>query len=240
MGTQRLSEIHNIYTIYKALNEPYNETLLYKHGIINESGQVLLTLETMTPIQEKLWSPFNRLVHKLKESIDLSPFQNKVLHRYTAALFLMHEGASRIKTLSNMESSSLLTVILGPRSDTYLRSAAFICEAGKFYKEDAAAVAAPTNAAGSGNVAGIGVGPQGEPGVYRPKQFAGCKVFEVNSTTFQRCLHGKVRYEQYKKYVGNDTIGEEIRIYGRKNPKKGIILMDELTGSMLYLRRPVT
>jgi hypothetical protein len=191
----------------------------------------------MTPLQEKLWSPFNRLVHKIKESIDLSPLPNKTIHRYTAALFLVHEGTSRIKTLSNMEPTSLLTIIMGPRSDQYLRSAASIYESIKFYKEDAGA--APTMSAGSGQVAGIGVGPQGEPGVYRPKQFAGCKVFEVNYTTFQKCLHGKVRYEQYKKYVGNDNIGEEIRLYGRKNPKKGIILMDELTGSMLYLRRPM-
>lgn len=31
-------------------------------------------------------------------------------------------------------------------------------------------VAAPANAAGSGSVAGIGVGPQGEPGVYPKKK----------------------------------------------------------------------
>lgn len=38
----------------------------------------------------------------------------------------------------------------------------------KKIKEDAAAV--PTNSAGSGNVAGIGVGPQGEPGVNKKKK----------------------------------------------------------------------
>lgn len=38
----------------------------------------------------------------------------------------------------------------------------------KHMGEDAAAV--PTNSAGSGNVAGIGVGPQGEPGVNKKKK----------------------------------------------------------------------
>ena len=30
---------------------------------------------------------------------------------------------------------------------------------------------APANAVGSGNIAGTGVGPQGEPGIKRPKKF---------------------------------------------------------------------
>ena len=36
-------------------------------------------------------------------------------------------------------------------------------------KEDMAS-AIPANAAGSGNIAGIGVGPKGEPGVYPKKK----------------------------------------------------------------------
>jgi ribosomal protein L33 len=36
-------------------------------------------------------------------------------------------------------------------------------------KEDAGAMGAPTNAVGGGQIAGIGVGPQGEPGVKKRK-----------------------------------------------------------------------
>jgi hypothetical protein len=38
----------------------------------------------------------------------------------------------------------------------------------KKIKEDAAAV--PTNNVGGGNIAGVGVGPQGEPGVNKKKK----------------------------------------------------------------------
>ena len=36
-------------------------------------------------------------------------------------------------------------------------------------KEDAGAMGAPTNAVGGGQIAGVGVGPQGEPGVKKRK-----------------------------------------------------------------------
>ena len=40
----------------------------------------------------------------------------------------------------------------------------------------------------------------------------------------------------YEHYVGNDETGEAIRQYGRANPGKPIVLQDELTGSMIYLK----
>jgi hypothetical protein len=159
---------------------------------------------------------------------------------------------------------------------------------------------APANAAGSGAIAGIGVGAQGEPGVQpgtqqnilarmlrrkkleqeetwsndykksidcnNPKgfsqrahcagrqarkegrktkskpvneaMFAGHEVFVVPTDYFFKCREGKNRYHSYEKYVGNDEIGETIRKYGRdkKNRKKPIIVQDEKTGAMTYLR----
>lgn len=153
---------------------------------------------------------------------------------------------------------------------------------------------APANAAGSGNVAGLGVGPQGEPpgpqniltklirrkkleqeetwsknykksiDCSNPKgfsqkahcagrkarqagketksepiteaSFAGNQVFVVPSEYYHNCKIGKSRYHRYEKYVGNDEIGETIRQYGRKNKRKPIIVQDEKTGAMTYLR----
>ena len=123
-------------------------------------------------------------------------------------------------------------------------------------KEDA-----PANAVGSGAVAGLGVGPQGDPPgpqsiltrLLRRKKtqkktkestnmvestFAGHDVFVVPSDYYHRCRNGKNRYHKYEKYVGKDEIGETIRQYGRdrKNKKKPIIVQDEKTGAMTYLR----
>ena len=68
--------------------------------------------------------------------------------------------------------------------------------------------------------------------------FAGHEVFVVPTDYFFKCREGKNRYHSYEKYVGNDEIGETIRKYGRdrKNRKKPIIVQDERTGAMTYLR----
>lgn len=66
--------------------------------------------------------------------------------------------------------------------------------------------------------------------------FAGHEVFVVPSEYYHKCRMGKHRHHRYEKYVGNDEIGETIRQYGRKNHKKPIIVQDEKTGAMTYLR----
>lgn len=103
-------------------------------------------------------------------------------------------------------------------------------------KEDAAG-----NAAGTGAVAGLGVGPKGEPGVKRKKYesketFAGSPVFEVDMDTVMKARYGKNRYHRYSRYVGEDERGETIRQHGRST-KDDIILKDSTTNVMMYLRR---
>lgn len=66
--------------------------------------------------------------------------------------------------------------------------------------------------------------------------FGGNKIFKVKSEYYHRCRLGKKKYHRYDKYVGNDEFGEEIRKYGRKHYDKPIIVQDEKTGAMMYLR----
>ena len=109
----------------------------------------------------------------------------------------------------------------------------------------------PTNSAGGGNVAGLGVGAQGEPGVHPKKKkkkpawedsrvlmnkFAGKDVFIVDSDMFHDCRMGKKKYHRYEKYVGTKRTGNAIREYGRKFPGRPIILQNGEHGPMLYLR----
>lgn len=102
--------------------------------------------------------------------------------------------------------------------------------------EDAAVMSA-----GSGAVAGIGIGPQGEPGIsqstiLKRKKFAGAEVFEVNSDWFHRARMGKRKHARYEHYVGNDETGQAIREYGNADYSTPIIIQDERTGAMCYLR----
>ena len=103
------------------------------------------------------------------------------------------------------------------------------------------------NSVGGGNIAGLGVGPQGEPGKPKKKKkkveeavqlgtFAGKQVFVVDSDTFHQCRLGKRQYARYEKYVGKNGVGLAIREYGLKFPKRPIILQNGESGPMLYLR----
>ena len=64
----------------------------------------------------------------------------------------------------------------------------------------------------------------------------GKKVFVVTPEKYWDSRLGKARYNSYKKYVGNDKLGEAIRQYGLENPKAPIILKNSENGAMLYLK----
>ena len=67
-------------------------------------------------------------------------------------------------------------------------------------------------------------------------KFAGKDVFIVDSDMFHTCRMGKKKYHRYEKYVGIKRIGNAIREYGLKFPRRSIILQNGENGPMLYLR----
>ena len=95
-------------------------------------------------------------------------------------------------------------------------------------------------------VGSVGGGMIGEPpgprilGKKKKKKcevFAGTNVYEVSSEVFMKCKGEKPKYARYAKHVGEDENGHDIREYGLKYPKKGIIIKDSKYGTMMYLRR---
>ena len=66
--------------------------------------------------------------------------------------------------------------------------------------------------------------------------FAGKDVFIVDSETFYNCRMGKKQYARYEKYVGDGMVGQAIREYGLKYPRRPIILQNGEAGPMLYLK----
>jgi hypothetical protein len=111
-----------------------------------------------------------------------------------------------------------------------------------YLKEDA-----PANAMGAAGISGAGsavnVGVAGfDPvmaGMLRrkpPVMFGGKRVFKVPSDRFYKARMGKKKFEHYSSYVGRDEIGDEIRAYIKENPNAPVILEDEVTGAMFYLK----
>lgn len=69
-----------------------------------------------------------------------------------------------------------------------------------------------------------------------PVMFGGKRVFKVPSDRYHKAVTGKKKYKHYSTYVGRDAIGEEIRNYIKENPDAPVILEDEITGAMVYLK----
>ena len=69
--------------------------------------------------------------------------------------------------------------------------------------------------------------------------FAGCPVFEVSSSDFAKCSHGRDRYERWNKKMNmEDVANQDIRHYVHKNPGNPIIIKDSTYGVMSYLIPP--
>ena len=105
---------------------------------------------------------------------------------------------------------------------------------------------APAMAAGNGAIAGLGVGPKGEPGVELPRKkrwekvdtFGGADVFDVEMEDVMKIPGPKLPHERFAKYVGTDVEqGEALRQHARKYWKRDIVLRDNKTGVMTFLRR---
>jgi hypothetical protein len=107
----------------------------------------------------------------------------------------------------------------------------FLKKKGKL-KEDA-----PTNATGPA-VPGTGdTGDAWKKGtLLRRKKFAGQDVFEVTSDTYSKSIQGKAKFKHWRTYVGECETGVAIREFALQNPKSPIIIQNELTGAMCYIK----
>lgn len=222
----RLSDLYVVYQLVKRLTTPFTQTDAYKLGIISDKGKVLKRKESLkTEAEKDAWTWLDILVNNLKRMLAKVPGGSNQLFTYAAAMFLLHEPVDKLQEAAEWKERLLSEHIFGPAGDKHLTEAMSLMED------------APANAAGTGNIAGIGVGAKGEPGVKKRKKFAGHEVFEVGSDAFHKSRYGKTKTARYKTFVGEDDTGKEVRDYGRKNPGKAIILLHPSTGAMSYLRR---
>lgn len=99
----------------------------------------------------------------------------------------------------------------------------------------------PTN--NVSNAAGLGVGPQGEPGFTRPERkmarrgnFLNQETFIVSHSTFNSLREAKKKNVHWKKYLEEDDAYYDLRDYARKKREGPIIVEDENTGACMYVR----
>ena len=68
--------------------------------------------------------------------------------------------------------------------------------------------------------------------------FAQMPVFKVSQDDFQRCKDVKKKYARWNKHIDTESdYGKKIHGYAKKNPKSPIIVQDDKSGNMVYLKK---
>lgn len=204
-----LVDLYTVYRILRKLTTPFEEWDAYKEGVIDAEGNIIKKPDDrVTQDQRDSLSPLDVLILNLKKILNKLPFGKSKLASYGAAMFLIKEEANL--TEENLEQ----------RFIAYLNS--------QELQEEIANVTGP-------NVAGT-TGDPPAPKKIMMRRFANSDVFVVDTERYMKARLGKRKFLKYETYVGNDDVGNAIREYGRKYPKKPIILQDDKTGSMIFLR----
>ncbi len=132
-----------IYHIVKRIVLPFEQWDAFKLGIIDKDGKVLRKRETLTKSEElKAWGYFDILIANLKKLLAKVPTGSSMLTSTAAAMLLLREERNTLEMTYEEFTTKL-----------------------KLLEEEVA-----VNNAGGGNIAGIGVGPSGEPGKTRRKK----------------------------------------------------------------------
>lgn len=140
-------DIAAVYMFLKRLVTPFEKWDAYKVGMIDSEGKVIVSKDERTPEQEKSWGYFDRLVANLKKLLGKIPGGRSRIASFAAALLLLRE--------ENVDPDDL--DYLEERLNHYMDEASMLTEE-------------MANTAGGGQIAGIGIGPDGEPGVHVRKR----------------------------------------------------------------------
>lgn len=99
------------------------------------------------------------------------------------------------------------------------------------------------NSVGGGNIAGMPTHStpdqtpvRRKPKVLKRSQFAGKVVFTVDEDTYYKAYLGKRKYEHYEKFLEGCEGFEEIRDFGRQYWDQPILIQNEKTGAMQFLK----
>lgn len=172
-----------VYSFIRRLVTPFAEWEAYKLGIIDERGNVLKKRKELRRQAEvRAFGVFDVMILNLKKLLEKLPAGQTRLASYAAALWLIREHKAftpesmlteDISDEQLVESakaffSSYTDYTSLNESVNHKNSIDSVFEE-RFLKDDTVG-GIPTNNVGSGAIAGMGVGPDGEPGVTRAQQ----------------------------------------------------------------------
>jgi len=170
-----------VYSFIKRLVKPFDEWEAYKLGIIDDEGNILIPRKKFTKkAQRDAFGVFDKLILNIKKLLAKLPGGQTRLGSYAAALWLIKEQANMKQAGMLHESVELEDSDIEYMLEGFVDEYAQLLEKAKDVEEDA-----PTVNVGGGAIAGLGVGPQGEPGLTPAQQK---KYKKKNQKTFKEML----------------------------------------------------
>lgn len=145
-------DLYLVYQFLKRLATSFDSWNAYKTGVINDKGDILIKKQNRSREQNDSFGKFDLMILKLKKLLAKLPGGSTKLASYAAALWLIRE---------NNEYAD--EVLMEQQIVTYMHYIKENVDVNK--KFDLIFEDVIVNSAGAGNIAGIGVGPKGEPGM---------------------------------------------------------------------------
>jgi len=154
-------DLYLVYQFVRRLATPFKDWEAFKLGIIDERGNVLKKRKSLATREEKnAFGIYDVMILNIKKLIEKVPGGQTRLASYMAALYLIREW-------NHFSNDTMLTEDV---SDDSIHESIQSFSRYLDYTLNESVVKAkneevPTMNVGSGNIAGLGVGPQGEPGL---------------------------------------------------------------------------
>lgn len=146
-----IQDTYLTYQFLKRLSTPFNKWPAYKAGIINDKGDIVKSIKDRSKEDKKAFGKFDLLVLRLKKLLAKVPASSRKIATYAGALWLVKENAEYDGYADDDKILNEINIIQENLDINVKYELMF---------EDGI-----VNAAGAGNIQGIGVGPKGEPGV---------------------------------------------------------------------------
>ena len=155
-----------VFQFIKKLVTPFNKWPAFKLGIIDAKGNIIIRRKDFTKREQgKAFGVFDQLVGNVKKLLAKLPGGQTRLASYAAALWLVKEQAA-LENNTMLNEEFLIEEYLSQAENRFINEwADVIAEAKKMEEEPDEMMSV-----GSGAIAGLGVGAQGEPGVSKKAQ----------------------------------------------------------------------
>lgn len=154
-----------VFNFIKRLVTPFEKWEAYKEGIIDEKGNILIKRKDFVKNSQKsAFGIFDQMILNLKKLLGKLPGGQTKLASYASALWLIREQ-QRIEATNYLTEESVEEDLEIALERFLSENETLIAEAAKREIDEE-----PANAVGGGNIAGLGIGPDGEPGVSKKYQ----------------------------------------------------------------------